>query len=101
MLAPACRNIIDSNASEKKAGSNVPATAQPAAEPTRTGAALATKNFGLEARNRITNFECPKRDFIDIGINIIEDKKDLRMTDCIFKDSKVNDSCSADRKGIL
>ena len=45
-------------------GEKEPVVAYPSAEPTKTGAALATKNFGREARKRIINFECSKRDFI-------------------------------------
>ena len=38
--------------------------AKPAAEPTKTGAALAIRNFGLEARKRISSFEFLRVDSI-------------------------------------
>ncbi|MCJ7674621.1 MAG: hypothetical protein MUO33_05655, partial [Sedimentisphaerales bacterium] len=55
-----CRAIIASSASTKRAGWKVPATAEPAALPTSTGAALATRNFGRVASKRITNLEHPE-----------------------------------------
>ncbi len=45
------------SASRKRGQLNVPATAKPSAEPTRTGDALAVRNFGLEARNRVVIFK--------------------------------------------
>jgi hypothetical protein len=46
------------NSARRKRGQlNVPAIAKPSDEPTRMGAALAVRNFGLEARNNVINFD--------------------------------------------
>jgi hypothetical protein len=58
------QTIIVNRARRKRGQLNVPATAKPRAEPTRTGEALAARNFGLEARNRVINFDRLVSDFI-------------------------------------
>jgi len=70
ILAPACKAIIASSAKIKRRGEKVPVVAKPSAEPTKTGDALAKRNFGRDARKKITNLECFKQNFINLILTI-------------------------------